>query len=375
MSVNAFIAQGMPDLGAGVMDSFYRGREAEQANRMNQMALTREKRTMDAEADQAKLMGVLALDAEAGEDAGYWSAGIDKMVQGGFMPPDIGEQAKQNRAALVRGAQVRLGIQTTPEDPYKVAGGQIFDTRNQSWLTPPSTGQDLPKDVQSWQFYNSLSPEDQKRWLEKQRASQTYQVGPVPYTLTPGDKKGTPLATPEDVATNTAAVTRANAEVNADVPSPQSVAKAKEKINILRALKDQLGRVEKAWAKIRGTASAGKGQGWVPSPDGESFDKAAKSLAPFIRQITRTPGEGAMSDYESKLAEAINLQRGEFEDVTEQQIQALRDLVGTIETGYVDLLGVSSEAPATNAPKKGDVDGGYVFMGGDPSNPSNWRKQ
>ena len=32
-------------------------------------------------------------------------------------------------------------------------------------------------------------------------------------------------------------------------------------------------------------------------------------------------------------------------------------------------------APASKGPSKGDVDGGYTFLGGDPADPKNWKKQ
>ena len=113
---------------------------------------------------------------------------------------------------------------------------------------------------------------------------------------------------------------------------------AKQKLIDLKAMEDQLGKVEQAFKPLRGSFSAGVGGGFLPTVEGKRFDAAVALLKGMARKLTRTPGEGAMSDYESKLAELANPSRGEYEQVTADQIQQLRALVETTRQGYEALL-------------------------------------
>lgn len=134
---------------------------------------------------------------------------------------------------------------------------------------------------------------------------------------------------------------------------------AKAKLVDLKAMEDQLGKVEKAFKPLKGSFSAGPGGGYLPTVEGKQFDAAVALLKGMARKLTRTPGEGAMSDYESKLAELANPSRSEYEDVTADQIQQLRALVQTTREGYEALLqdagGNTSNLPGTKS-GGGDID-------------------
>jgi hypothetical protein len=133
--------------------------------------------------------------------------------------------------------------------------------------------------------------------------------------------------------------------------TPQVRAKIKDKLVTMQALKQQLEAVKTSWAKIKDSSSAGAfGQGYIPTEAGRGFDAAVAGLSPLFRQISRTPGEGAMSDYESRLAQAALPNRTQYESVTEQQIAQIEDMVAAIESGYQGMLGnggnSSSSVPA-----------------------------
>ncbi|TWI04799.1 peptidase M15-like protein [Luteimonas cucumeris] len=113
---------------------------------------------------------------------------------------------------------------------------------------------------------------------------------------------------------------------------------AKQKLIDLNAMDQQLANVEQAFGRLRGSLSAGLGGKYLPTEDGRRFDAAVAVLKTQVRKLTRTPGEGAMSDYESKLAELANPSRGEYEQVTDDQLQQLRSLVQTTRQGYEALL-------------------------------------
>lgn len=93
----------------------------------------------------------------------------------------------------------------------------------------------MPSTIQEWEYYNSLLPEDQQRFLEMKRAQKTYlqDVAGAPTVVTPGmvgqQPTQQPLSTPQAeiaAAANKAAATaegaaRAKAEVEHDVNAPK----------------------------------------------------------------------------------------------------------------------------------------------------------
>jgi hypothetical protein len=127
---------------------------------------------------------------------------------------------------------------------------------------------------------------------------------------------------------------------------------AKIKLNQLKVAKQQLQNVRNKFAKIKGTLQAGKGQGWIPLEAGEAFDKAVDSMKGSLTAITRVPGVGSMSDYESRIDQSKFPKRGDYESVTDDQIVAIEELLTTIESGYTDLLGGGSQQPTQSSPPK-----------------------
>jgi ribosomal protein S13 len=79
------------------------------------------------------------------------------------------------------------------------------------------------------------------------------------------------------------------------------------------------------------------GQGKVPTESGKAFDAAVNGMRNTITSLTRVPGVGAMSDYETKLSQASMPNREEYESVTQQQIDQVAQLIQTLEDGYASL--------------------------------------
>lgn len=129
--------------------------------------------------------------------------------------------------------------------------------------------------------------------------------------------------------------------------STADATKARQKMTQIQSARQQLNAVKQAFQKLRGSFSAGIGGNYLPTPEGQAFDRAIRNLSPLITAVTRVPGVGAMSDYEAKLQEASLPSRGTYEAVTEQQIADLERLLNTIEGGYGDLIGSKpQQAPA-----------------------------
>lgn len=129
---------------------------------------------------------------------------------------------------------------------------------------------------------------------------------------------------------------------------PKQVAAAKEKLQVVQVLRMQLANLKEERDKL-GTYSQGIIAGRNPlSEAGSNYDKALAALQTTIRQLTRTPGEGAMSDYESRMAQAQLPSRADFPSSIDQGISQIEDLANVLETGYSGMLG--GDSPTTAPP-------------------------
>jgi len=137
--------------------------------------------------------------------------------------------------------------------------------------------------------------------------------------------------------------------------SAKDATTARQKVTQIQAARNQLRSARQAFEKIRNSFSAGLGGEYLPTPEGQAFDRAVRNLAPLITAVTRVPGVGAMSDYESRLQEASLPSRGTYENVTIQQFNDLENLLNTVEAGYTDLLSGGQEEP-TQADNETSID-------------------
>jgi hypothetical protein len=137
--------------------------------------------------------------------------------------------------------------------------------------------------------------------------------------------------------------------------SAKDATTARQKITQIQAARQQINSARQAFEKLKGSFSAGLGGQYLPTPEGQAFDRAIANLAPLITAVTRVPGVGAMSDYESRLQNAALPSRGTYEAVTAQQFQDLENLLNTVEGGYNDLLSGGQAAP-TAADEETSVD-------------------
>jgi hypothetical protein len=134
--------------------------------------------------------------------------------------------------------------------------------------------------------------------------------------------------------------------------SSKDATTARLKLNQVQTARQQLERVKQQFAAIQNTLSAGGfGQGMVPTESGQQFDRAVAQLNPLITAITRVPGVGAMSDYETRLQQAAMPARGNYESTTIEQLQGIEQMLNQVEEGYRTLL----NQPAKGAPAS-DID-------------------
>lgn len=128
--------------------------------------------------------------------------------------------------------------------------------------------------------------------------------------------------------------------------SPKDQATAKSKITMLTLARQQLQNVQDKFDSIKGSAfSAGPGVGHIPTPSGKAFDAAVDGMRNTITGLTRVPGVGAMSDFETKLSQAANPSRTGYESITQQQIDQMAQMINTLESGYQGMLPDIEETP------------------------------
>lgn len=130
----------------------------------------------------------------------------------------------------------------------------------------------------------------------------------------------------------------------------QQSAAVKQKLNDTLQIENQLARVEKAMTAAEEKGWTGYVGGRVPGgldAESDTFDKSVRLLATMVRKLTRTPGEGAMSDYESRLAEMTLPSRTDTKEGRREALAGIRELIASIKMGYGEL---ASSAPSQPAP-------------------------
>lgn len=127
----------------------------------------------------------------------------------------------------------------------------------------------------------------------------------------------------------------------------------KQTVDILRT---QLENLKKARAGLGGMDYGVVAGRQSVTDSARAYDGALAALQSTVRQLTRTPGEGAMSDFESRLAMAQLPGRVDPASVIDQKITQLEDLANIVERGYTDMLSRGRRAPAQQGqPSAGGV--------------------
>lgn len=139
--------------------------------------------------------------------------------------------------------------------------------------------------------------------------------------------------TPAEIEAAAAAAARGKASVEKPLSAVQ-VQNVQSKIQHIQVARAQMENVKTAFEGIKGGLSAGPGGQLMPTENGQKFDAAVDGLKNTIRALTRTPGEGSMSDWEGKVAQAQLPSRGKYESVTQQQIDQLDQMIAILDSGY-----------------------------------------
>jgi hypothetical protein len=160
---------------------------------------------------------------------------------------------------------------------------------------------------------------------------------------------GLPPGTSAQVDENTGKIDVISKRDNTGVLTQKDATTAKMKLNTVQLARQQLTKIKEAFAEgTKGINAFGPGQGLLPTQAGHKFDARVNQMRSTLTALTRVPGVGAMSDYETKLDQSKFPTRNAYESVTADVLQNLEDQLSLIETGYKDLL--SGNAPDSSAP-------------------------
>lgn len=143
-------------------------------------------------------------------------------------------------------------------------------------------------------------------------------------------------------------------------PSNADLLETKSKRDEARKAMDLIGRVQPQLDRVRTLYDQNlKGSGplqslkeYLPSQRNSQFDNAVAMLRTLVRPATRTPGEGSMSDFESKLALQALPDRWSFDGSNEESLTGLQTFLESAKADYSKRLGLPQAPPKrSSAPK------------------------
>lgn len=282
-------------------------------------------------------------------------------------------QAKFNKGqqqARQGGIQNLLG-QLDPNDP-RVAllqGDVAMQDAAIGQLTSSPT--DAPSSVREWEYYNSLSDEEKKQYLNMKRASQyrdfgSYQAPINPLTNKP-DMGGATSNTlpPENTPENKAAIVAAQEAAKTEAAREAATQSQAKKIPAVDALRTSLDGAD--FDKIYGREERFYPD-WARSQEGVDMKSNINQLVGLLKLGARgeLKGQGTISDFESKMLGDAATQ---LENNLISPQAAKRAYQQAIEVLYK-----SAGQQSVTSLEVGTVEDGYEYMGGDPSKESSWRQ-
>ena len=129
--------------------------------------------------------------------------------------------------------------------------------------------------------------------------------------------------------------------------------KARAALALIGRVQPHLDRVQQLYNdNLKGVGPLQSLREYIPGQRNSQFDAAVAPLRQMIRQANHKPGEGAMSDFESKLALQGVPDRWSFDAKNEESLRNLQVFLDTSRDSYSKQLGLPKPPPKPKPPQR-----------------------
>ena len=350
----------------------------------------------DAEIDVANLNPEQVLGVATGK--GYKSRYFERQQKEQEMETAHGYRTEEAQEKEEMGRETEAYKRQLPPAPL---AEQVYPTPRMTPQGPmvqpptiPQAGTGQPQPIEQSDVDNLRRMYRQAKGPEKKRLERTLADAVKQQIRRPSEGFVTPESAQKMRIAEKEAETRAEAQAKAEVGQFQE---KKQKAELLASLpkvpelnklieKSMSGRIEEAGKGLLLGEMAG-----IPT-EALTATKELQIVANQMRSITKAlVGVGAVSDFEQRMlseaagniadahvpAETRKRQLAMFNRIIRKSLMKSPELAKTLSDDD-SAEAEPEEAPSIergSKPKIGQVESGYVFKGGDPSNPANWEKQ
>ena len=232
--------------------------------------------------------------------------------------------------------------------PEAQAALQLKQAQIEKMHREAQSGGEAPSNVREWQHFNSLSPEDQQRYLNMKRTEKYLDIGTGFVRPNPADPNASPaLAVNKDLAGAERDKAVGEAQGKALAAAPKDVSIADDALSLIQSIRGDKNL-------DAGTAVMSPLMNLVPKTPGYDFQNKvnqAKSGA-FLTAIQQMRGLGALSNAEGQTAtEAVN--RINTATTKEEFLSALSDYERVIVRGRETAMRLLSNGRGASQPQPG----------------------
>jgi hypothetical protein len=251
------------------------------------------------------LMGAQQQQAKSSED----------MIKSMLLQSQI---AKNNRTT---------STQTNAQKDYEYAKANGFKGSFEEWKRVAAAQPSSPAAIQEYEYFNKLSPEQQKQFLSLQRSPVVPQIALVNGVPTLVDRTGAtppnPLSTPESEAE--AARKRKEAEAAGAAGGQIEGAREAKRGPAYDAFRTGIKSLEGAMSRTATGPIAGR----IPAVTAaqQTAEGAEATMAPILKQLFRDAGEGTFTDSDQALLMKMVPTRKDHDEARKAKIEMIDAIV------------------------------------------------
>lgn len=181
-----------------------------------------------------------------------------------------------------------------------------------------------PSNVQEWEYYSRLTPEQQQRYLQMKRATdRIVAIGGVPTIVQTGVQPTTqPLSTLEYESRAAGEKRRAQEEAAAEVEEEKT---RRQNEQAFQAFQSSMQALEQAMSATQTGPIAGR----LPAVTAaqQTAEGAVAAMAPILKQLFRSAGEGTFTDRDQELLLDMVPKRTDHPEARRAKIAMINQIV------------------------------------------------